>query len=82
LNLNRSVTLAVSARERDGFVELPQEPPLFRVGQTVRIAAGPFEGKFALYQGMKSRDRVALLLSLLGGQMRVTLSKVHVEVAH
>jgi len=40
---------------------------------------GPFQGQLALYAGMKPRERVEVLLALLGGQQRVTLPKGDIE---
>lgn len=49
-----------------------------RAGQTVRIAAGAFAGKLALFAGMERHERVAVLLAALSSQMRVTLPQRHV----
>jgi transcriptional antiterminator RfaH len=68
---------AIREREIRGAVELPVRP--MRRGDRVRILAGPFRDQLALYAGMKSRERVEILLALLGGQARVTLSKSDIE---
>jgi transcriptional antiterminator RfaH len=60
------------SRERDGLVELAK-PPRFRRGDQVRIVQGVFRGHLALYDGMAPRERVMVLLSLLGGQHRAEL---------
>jgi transcriptional antiterminator RfaH len=65
----------IRAREVRGLVELPKPPPA-QFGDTVRILRGPFEGRLALYAGMKPRERVEVLLGLLG---RVTLAADAVE---
>src|SRR5262249_39725173 len=54
-------------REYHGVIELPK-PPGLRAGDRVRVVAGPFAGQLALYAGMKPRERVEVLLALLGGQ--------------
>jgi hypothetical protein len=62
----------IRSRERGGLVELPK-PPASRPGDPVRVLRGPFADHLALYVGMKPRERVEVLLALLGGQQRVTL---------
>src|SRR5262249_53697277 len=66
------------SREVRGLIELPQ-PPRVRPGDAVRILRGPFEGKLAIYAGMKPRARVEVLLSLLGSSQRVMLAADAVE---
>ena len=68
----------IRAREVPGLVELPK-PPLAQFGDAVRILRGPFEGRLALYCGMKPRARVEVLLSLLGSRQRMTLAADAVE---
>src|SRR5262245_11045687 len=53
-------------REHNGLIELPK-PRVLRAGDPVRVLRGPFAGHLALYDGMQPRDRVAILLALLGG---------------
>jgi len=65
------------ARERGGAVELPRREA-FRVGDEVRIVAGPMQGLRGLYQGQRPHERVAILLALLG---RVELPKADIEAA-
>ena len=40
---------------------------------------GPFAGHVGLYRGMKPRERVEVLLAILGGAQRVTLAADAVE---
>jgi transcriptional antiterminator RfaH len=61
-------------RERNGAIELPK-PPGLRTGDRVKILRGPFQGRFGLYADMKPRERVDILLQLLGSVCRVTLAK-------
>src|SRR5262245_15030282 len=68
----------IRAREVGGLIELPK-PPSVRPGDAVRILRGPFEGKLAIYAGMKPRQRVEVLLSLLGSKQRMTLAADAVE---
>lgn len=67
------------ARERNGVIELPQPPPRLRAGARVRVVGGPFRGHLGLCAGMAPRERVVVLLSLLGSKTRVTLSAGDVE---
>jgi transcriptional antiterminator RfaH len=59
---------------RDGFVKLPSPANRLRKGQQVRITRGSFEGQIALCEGMSGRDRVRVLLNMLGQSVRVELS--------
>jgi transcriptional antiterminator RfaH len=68
----------IKSRERGGLIELPRRDA-FQVGDQVRITAGAFTGQLGLYQGMRARDRVLVLLALLGGQSRVELDKDAIE---
>jgi transcriptional antiterminator RfaH len=73
-----AIIAALRARELGGLIELPR-PPKFRPGDRVRVLHGPLAGHVGLYAGMKPRERVEVLLALLGGQQRVTLSQEDVE---
>ena len=68
----------IRAREVAGLIELPK-PAVARLGDAVKILRGPFEGKLAIYAGMKPRQRVEVLLSLLGSSQRVTVAADAVE---
>jgi transcriptional antiterminator RfaH len=67
-------------REVGGLIELPKEPK-FRIGGRVRVTHGPLSGLTGLYQGQKPRERVEVLLAILGSQQRVTLAADAVEAA-
>src|SRR5262245_61907412 len=73
-----AVIAEIRSREVAGLIELPK-PPTVRLGDAVRILRGPFEGKLAIYAGMKPRARVEVLLSLLGSSQRVMLAADAVE---
>jgi transcriptional antiterminator RfaH len=66
-------------RECNGLIELPKRPPL-KAGDQVRILQGVFAGHLAIFADMKPRERVEILLQLLGGEQRVTLAKKDIEV--
>jgi transcriptional antiterminator RfaH len=68
----------IRSRERNGLIELPK-PRGFRRGDQVRIIRGPFCERIALYAGMNGRERVTVLLTLLGGVQRTTLAKGDIE---
>jgi transcriptional antiterminator RfaH len=67
----------IKARERGGLVELPRRP--LEPGDRVRIMQGPLTGQVGLYAGMRPRERILVLLQLLGAQQRVTLAREDVE---
>jgi transcriptional antiterminator RfaH len=75
-----AVITNIKAREVRGLVELSSKPRLRR-GEPVRILQGPFRGCLALYAGQAPHERVAVLLTLLGGRQRVTLSSGSIELA-
>ena len=50
-------------------------------GNEVVIKGGPFEGYKAIYQGMKSTERVSVLLDIVGKNTQVTLSVHELEIA-
>ena len=67
------VIQALKAREdASGYVTLEQRPK-FAVGEKVRVLAGVFADNLGLFDGMADRDRVAILLELLGRKVRVSL---------
>jgi hypothetical protein len=68
----------IKSREIGGLVRLPDPKSPFHVGQSLRVVRGPFSGRLVLYSGMKPRDRVEVLLTMLAGRLRVTLPQTHV----
>jgi transcriptional antiterminator RfaH len=55
-----------------GFVQLDLRST-FKPGDKIRVVDGAFTTCFGLYQGMADRERVAVLLDLLGRKVRVVL---------
>jgi transcriptional antiterminator RfaH len=56
-----------------GFVQLDLRPR-FAPGDRIRIVDGPFAACLGLFEGMADRDRVAILLDLLGRKVRMVLN--------
>jgi transcriptional antiterminator RfaH len=65
-------------REVKGLIDLPR-PLKFRPGDRVRVLHGPFAGHVGLYAGMRPRERIEVLLAILGDARRVTLPEDYVE---
>ena len=63
-----------------GFVKLDHRP-LFRAGDKIRVLDGVFTDCLGLYDGMPDRDRVAVLLDLLGRKVRVLMDAEGVAAA-
>src|SRR5262249_43061559 len=68
----------IKSRERNGLIELIK-PPLRR-GARVKILHGPFRDHLAIFANMKPRERVEILLQILGGGQRVELARTDIEV--
>jgi transcriptional antiterminator RfaH len=67
-------------REVNGYVVLPKQSG-FQRGDKVRVIGGAFAGQLAIYQDMRPHERVAVLLTMLGGATHTELSRRHVERA-
>ena len=64
----------------DGLIRLPPRMRTkFRRGERVRIVGWVLQGKLAIFDGMRSHERVAVLLSLLGRQQRFELNAQDIE---
>lgn len=75
------VISCLKAREDDGgYVQLDRRPSI-ALGAKVRVLTGVFAENLGLFDGMADRDRVAVLLDLLGRKVRVTLDAGMVAVA-
>lgn len=71
--LSTSVIDQIRAREgEDGFVVL-EDPAFWRPGTRLYVTDGPLAECMGLFQGMSDRDRVTLLLDILGRPVRVTV---------
>jgi len=68
----------IRSRERGGAVQLPRRPGL-KLSDQVRVVVGVFRDHLGVYAGMKPRQRVEILLQLLGGQQKVMLAQQDIE---
>ena len=67
------VVEALKSREDvGGFIKLDSRSA-FRVGDAVRVLDGAFSSCLGLFEGMAERERIAILLDLLGRKVRVVL---------
>lgn len=64
-------------KERKGFI--PATLPRLKPGQKVRVIRGSFAGQIAECEGLSARDRVWILLDLLGQKASVELSDRDLE---
>jgi transcriptional antiterminator RfaH len=55
-----------------GFIKLDSQPR-FRAGDKIRVLDGAFLSCLGLFEGMAERERIAILLDLLGRKVRVVL---------
>jgi transcriptional antiterminator RfaH len=61
-----------SREDADGFIKLDCRLP-FRAGDKIRVLDGAFSSCLGLFDGMAERERIAILLDLLGRKVRVVL---------
>jgi transcriptional antiterminator RfaH len=72
---------ALRARQdAEGLVKLEPRPRFSR-GDKVRVLEGAFFDCCGLYEGMSGRERVAILLELLGRRVRVVLDTEFIAAA-
>jgi transcriptional antiterminator RfaH len=72
-----------SLREREdesGYVKLDKRPK-FALGDKARVIAGAFAENLALFEGLADRDRIVILLDMLGRKVRVSIEADMVAVA-
>jgi transcriptional antiterminator RfaH len=63
----------LKAREDEiGYIKMDPRPA-FSLGEKLRILAGAFADNLGLFEGLASKDRVAILLNLLGRKVRVSI---------
>jgi len=71
LALPEGIVDEIRAREAgEGLVKLEQEPP-FKKGETVHITGGALADQVGLFQRLNEKDRVSVLLDMLGRKLEV-----------
>jgi transcriptional antiterminator RfaH len=79
--VSHGVIAELRARQDDrGFIQLDPRPR-FALGEKVRVVEGIFDACIGLFDGMADRERVAILLDLLGRKVRVVLDGDSIAVA-
>jgi transcriptional antiterminator RfaH len=75
------VVAALQRREdTDGFVKLERRQQ-FAPGERVRVVDGVFADNLGLFEGMADKERVAILLDLLGRKVRILLDEGAITAA-
>lgn len=72
-----------SLRSREngsGFVQFDQRPK-FRIGDKIRVMEGAFHDCLGIFDGMSDRERVEILLDLLGRKVRVRIDAEAIAAA-
>jgi transcriptional antiterminator RfaH len=73
------ITALKSREDIQGIQVLPVEE--YRPGSRVRITQGSFAGYEGIFQAVSGRDRVTVLLDVLGRNARTTVDAVSIEPA-
>jgi transcriptional antiterminator RfaH len=78
--LHHSIITSLKSRENaEGFIQLNRRQ--FTPGDKVRVNEGVFADCLGLFEGMGDRERVTILLDLLGRKVRVALDENFVVAA-
>ena len=79
--IDSAIIDGLKSRENEqGFIQLERRPQ-FAAGDKVRVREGVFCDCLGLFESMGDRERVAILLELLGRKVRVVLDEVFVVAA-
>jgi transcriptional antiterminator RfaH len=79
--IDNAIINGLKSRENaQGFIELVRRAQ-FASGDKVRVREGVFRDCLGLFEGMCDRERVAILLDLLGRKVRVVLDEEFVVAA-
>lgn len=66
----------IQARETDdGVVPAPKLPPPFAPGDSVEVREGPFRDQVGFFECVSDDERIVVLLSMLGRQLRIPLPR-------
>jgi transcriptional antiterminator RfaH len=76
---DRVIGVLKNRESASGFIQL--EPPQFSAGDKVRVLEGAFYDCLGIYDGMTDRERVEILLDLLGRKVRVSLKAEAIAAA-
>ena len=76
---NKVISELQGREDSEGLVKL--DGPTFAPGAKVRVRYGAFGDSLGLFDGMTDRERVAILLNLLGRKVRVVLGAEAIEAA-
>jgi len=80
-SIDGSIVGGLKGRENDqGFIQLEQRPR-FAIGDKVRVREGVFCDCLGLFECVDDRERVTILLDLLGRKVRVVLDEDFVAAA-
>lgn len=75
------VIAGLKGREDErGYIRL-DDRPRFACGDKVRVTDGAFSAALGLFEGVTDKERVAILLDLLGRKVRVVLDATMIEAA-
>jgi transcriptional antiterminator RfaH len=66
--------------DASGFIQLERRPR-FSPGDKIRVVEGTFSDCYGLFEGMSGKERVAILLDLLGRKVRVLLNSEIIDAA-
>jgi transcriptional antiterminator RfaH len=73
------IGLLKNRQNPSGFIQLDQ--PKFKIGDKIRVLEGAFYDCLGIYEGMPDRERVEILLDLLGRKVRVSLGAEAIAAA-
>ena len=65
----------------DGFFEIMQPAARFKVGDAIRVCEGAFNSFYGIFEARTDKERVTVLLDLLGRKSRVMLNLRSIEAA-
>ena len=72
--INDAVVTDLRTREIDGLVQLPTRPE-FEPGDRVRVLRGPLRDQVGIFADMLPRERIVVLLQLLGTEHSIALPR-------
>jgi len=72
----------IRARENDKGMVALNAANKFLVGDKVQVIYGPFDERIGLFKGQDDKQRVTLLLSLMGRDVRVRVNAAMIDKVH